>query len=417
MSEAPTPPTTAAEAATPAPLAGLRVIDVGTRVSAPFCAGLMGELGAEVVKVEQPGTGDFMRGIGPFAPVDGLAEPGYSLYWAVEGRGRKSVTIDLHDPRGQDLFRRLAATADVVCENFRPGTLERWGIGPADLDPRLVVVRCSVFGQDGPNATRGGLDRLGIAIGGLLHLTGEEDGPPIRPGLMVSDYLTGVFAAHAAIAALYQRDAGGTGRGQVIDAALYASVLRINEWTLAAYDRLGLVRGRFGNRLENSAPIDNYLAADGRYVCIVAGSDANFRRLCEAMERPDLPGDPRFGSTASRAAHNDAINAEVARWVAARPATEVVERCLQTGTPVAPIYDTADIFADPHITARGDLVAVDDPVIGPVRQQAPYPRLGGVARPAPQGAPRLGEHTREVLRSLCGLDDAELDGLADAGVI
>lgn len=405
----------AADAA--APLAGIRVIDVGTRVSAPFCAGLLGELGAEVIKVEQPGSGDFMRGIGPFVTVDGIDAPGYSLYWAVEGRGRKSVTIDLRQPRGQALFRALASTADVVCENFRPGTLERWHVGPDDLDGRLVVVRCSVFGQDGPNADRGGLDRLGIAIGGLLHLTGEPDGPPLRPGLMISDYLTGVFGAHAAIAALYERDVRGSGRGRVVDAALYASILRINEWTLAAYDRLGMVRGRFGNRIENSAPIDNYLAEDGRYVCIVAGSDANFRRLCEAMDRPDLLADARFASTASRAAHNDDINREVAAWVAARPAADVVASCLATGTPVAPIYDAADVFADEHIAARGDLVEVDDPVAGPIRQQAPYPRLGDGPRPAPAGAPRLGEHTREVLGAVCGLDDRQLDELHNAGVI
>lgn len=399
------------------PLTGIRVLDVGTRISAPFCAGLLGELGAEVIKVEQPGTGDFMRGIGPFAEGPGVEPPGYSLYWAVEGRGRKSVTIDLRQGRGQEIFRQLASSADVVCENFRPGTMERWNIGPDDLDPRLVVVRCSVYGQTGPNAERGGLDRLGIAIGGLLHLTGEADAPPQRPGLMISDYLTGVFAAHAAIAALYERDTKDSGRGQVVDAALYGSILRINEWTLAAYDRLGLVRGRFGNRIANSAPIDNYLASDDKYVCIVAGSDANFRRLCQAMERPDLLDDARFGSTAARAEHNEDINREVAAWVAARPAAEVVERCLATQTPVAPIYDAADIFADEHIAARDDIVEIDDPVIGPVRQQAPFPRLGREPRPTPGGAPLLGEHTRDVLVGLCGLDDAEIDDLRAEGVV
>src|SRR5580693_1627935 len=301
------------------PLEGLRVIDVGTRIGAPFCASLLGEWGAEVVKVEQPRGGDFMRTIGPF--VDG-----YSLFWAVEGRGRKSVTCDLRTAEGQDLFRRLAATADVLCENFRPGTLEDWGIGPGDLAPHLVVVRISAFGQDGPYAKRPGLDRLGVAYGGLLHLTGEADRPPVRPGITVADYLTGVFAAEAALAALYRRDASpprrrpvpeadaaaaaavdagvdagagrsaGTGTGAVIDASLYGSVLRILEWTIAAYDRLGTVRGREGNRLSNSAPLDNYPTADGNYVCVVAGGDANFGRLCGAMGRVDLLEDPRFST-------------------------------------------------------------------------------------------------------------------------
>src|SRR5437764_352813 len=203
------------------PLEGLRVLDLGTRIAAPFCAGLLGEMGAEVIKIEQPGTGDFMREIGPF--VDG-----YSLFWSVEGRGRKSVTIDLRTEAGQQVFRRLAETADVVVENFRPGTLEQWNIAPTALPERLVTVRISMFGQDGPYAPRPGLDRVGIGYGGLLHLTGYPDRPPVRVGVTISDYLTGVFGAHAAVAALYARDARGK-RGAVIDAALYGSVLRILE--------------------------------------------------------------------------------------------------------------------------------------------------------------------------------------------
>src|SRR5438552_11177760 len=271
----------------PLPLEGIRVVDVGTRISAPFCAGILGEQGAEVIKVEDPRGGDFMRTIGPF---DG----DYSLFWAVEGRGRRGVTCNLRDPQGQQLFRRLVATADVVCENFRPGTMEGWHVGPDDCDPKLVWARISVFGQDGPWSRRPGLDRLGIGYGGLLHLTGYPDRPPVRPGVTVSDYLTGVFAAEAALAALYARDAKGGGVGAVVDAPLYGSILRILEWTIAGHDRLGIVRGREGNRLANSAPLDNYPTADGKYVCIVAGSDANFRRLCDAMEQPGLFDDPRF---------------------------------------------------------------------------------------------------------------------------
>jgi crotonobetainyl-CoA:carnitine CoA-transferase CaiB-like acyl-CoA transferase len=408
------------------PLLGIRVLDVGTRLAAPFCAGLLGELGAEVIKVEQPGTGDMMRSLGPFVPdPDHLPDPGrapspsegYSLFWAVEGRGRRSVTLDLHRAEGQEVFRKLASQCDVVCENFRPGTLERWHIAPEDLDPKLVIVRISVFGQDGPYNRRGGLDRLGIAYGGLLNLTGYVDRPPVRPGLNVADYMTGVFAAHAAIAALYERDARGNGRGEIIDAALYAAVLRVNEWTLAAYDRLGVVRQRYGNRMENSAPIDNYLTADGTYICIVAGSDNNFKRLCEAMGRADLLVDPRFQTASSRAAHGVEINDEVGRWVRRLPSSDVERRCLETGVPVAPILDAAGIFADAHIASRGDLTVVDDPVVGPIRQQAPFPRLGPLPRPAPAGAPLLGQHTRTVLAELCGLDDATLDNLAETGII
>ena len=390
-------------------LEGVRVLDLGTRIAAPFCAGLLGEQGAEIIKIEQPRGGDFMREIGPF--VDG-----YSLFWAVEGRGRKSVTIDLRTPDGQDLFRRLAATADVVVENFRPGTLEQWNIDPAHLAERLVTIRISMFGQDGPYSKRPGLDRVGIGYGGLLNLTGYPDRPPVRVGVTISDYLTGVFAAHAAVAALYARDARGRG-GAVIDAALYGSVLRILEWTLPAYDRLGTVRTREGNRLANSAPLDNYPTADGKYVCIVAGSDANFTRLCKAMDRPDLLDDPRFAKLSDRATHGDTINGIVADWTATLDARTVEERCVAHDVPVATAYTSADIFADPHFEARHDLVTVDDPVIGPIRQQAPFPRHVGETPVAPSGAPRLGEHTDEVLATLLDLSRADLDALRSKGVV
>ncbi len=406
---------------TEGPLSGIRVVDVGTRISAPFCAGLLGELGADVIKVELPGQGDFMRSMGPFVPVDD--GPDYSLSWAVEGRGRRGVTCDLRQPEGRDLFKRLVATADVLCENFRPGTMERWGLGPEDLSDDLVYVRISVFGQTGPYAPRPGLDRLGIAFGGLLHLTGDPDRPPVRPGVTVSDYLTGVFAAFAAVAALYGRDAsaggggGGGGGGEVIDAPLYASILRILEWTLAGYDRLGIVRQREGNRLSHSAPLDNYPTADGFFVCIVAGSDANFSRLCAAMGRPELAVDPRFATLAERAARGDEINGLVADWTSSLTADEITARCVDHDVPIGTAYSAADIFADPHMTARGDLVSIDDPVIGPVRQQAPFPRLSKHPTPVPTGAPRLGEHNREVWCDLVGLSDADLAELSERGVL
>ncbi|MDA8356308.1 MAG: CoA transferase [Actinomycetota bacterium] len=402
-----------------APLSGIRVIDAGTRISAPFCAGLLGELGADVIKVEMPGGGDFMRTMGPFLPTDDEG-PGYSLPWAVEGRGRLGVTCDLRTPEGQDLFRRLTARADVVCENFRPMTMERWHLGPDDLDPSLVYIRISVFGQSGPNAFRPGLDRMGIAYGGLLHLTGEPDRPPVRPGVTVSDYLTGVFAALAAVAALYERDSAAgrseTG-GRVVDASLYGAVLRILEWTLAGYDRLGTVRRREGNRLGHSAPLDNYPSSDGSYVCIVAGSDANFARLCEAMERPDLVDDLRFSSLAARAEHGDEINDLVARWTSGLTAAEIERRCIAHDVPVATAYTAADIFADPHVAQRGDLVTVEDPVAGPIRQQAPFPRYTGLAPVPPSGAPTLGQHNEEIWCGLCGLTPGELSSLVERGIV
>jgi crotonobetainyl-CoA:carnitine CoA-transferase CaiB-like acyl-CoA transferase len=397
------------------PLEGVRVIDVGTRIAAPFCAGLLGEMGAEVIKVEQPGGGDFMRTIGPF--VDGPDGP-YSLFWAVEGRGRKGVTLDLRQADGQHLFRRLAAAADVVCENFRPGTMERWHVAPADCDAKLVWARISVFGQDGPYAGRPGLDRQGIGYGGLLHLTGYPDRPPVRPGVTVSDYLTGTFAAEAVVAALYERDGPrATGRGRVVDAALYAAVLRILEWAIPAYDRLGVVRQREGNRVPGSAPLDNYPTSDGKYVCVVAGSDTNFHRLCRAMGRPDLADDPQWSTLAQRGQRSDEINGIVAQWTATLTAAEVEEACIAHDVPVGTAYSAADIVADPHVAARGDLVTVADPVAGPLLQQAPFPRLDGIIPSAPSPAPALGQHNDEVWRGVVGLSPDELAGYRETGVI
>ncbi len=399
------------------PLAGIRVIDVGTRISAPFCAGLLGEMGAEVIKVEDPRGGDFMRTIGPFVPA-GAEGTDYSMWWAVEGRGRKGITLDLRRPAGQELFRRLVATADVVCENFRPGAMEAWAIAPGDCDPRLVWARISVFGQDGPYSGRTGLDRMGIAYGGLLHLTGYPDRPPVRPGVSISDYLTGTFAAAAVNAALYRRDGpGGTGAGGVVDAPLYGSILRVLEWTVAAQDRLGMTREREGNRMAASAPLDNYPTADGTFVCIVAGSNVNFRRLCTAMDRPELADDPEWSTLAKRAARSDEINDLVSAWTSSRTAADVEAACIAHEVPVGTAYSAADILADPHVAARGDLVEVDDPVAGPHLQQAPFPRLDGRRPTAPRPAPLLGEHNDEVWRQVVGLSGAELGRHRADGVI
>jgi len=399
------------------PLAGLRVIDVGTRISAPFCAGLLGEMGAEVIKIEDPHGGDFMRSIGPFLDQEN-DEDEYSMWWAVEGRGRKGVTLNLREPKGQELFRSLVATADVVCENFRPGTLEAWNIAPDQCDEKLVWARISVFGQDGPNAPRPGLDRMGIAYGGLLHLTGYPDRPPVKPGINISDYLTGTFAAEAVMAALYRRDRAGTGTGKggVVDAPLYGAVLRILEWTLAAQDRLGLTRQREGNRLSTSAPIDNYPTKDGTYVCIVAGSDANFARLCRAMGQEELANDPRYTTLSQRASSGDELNDLVSLWTMSMNAKEVEQRCLDHGVPVAVSYDAHDILNDPHMIERGDFVTVNDPIAGPHRQQGPFPRLDGVVPEAPLPAPRLGEHNKEIWCDALGLSETELAELTTQGI-
>jgi crotonobetainyl-CoA:carnitine CoA-transferase CaiB-like acyl-CoA transferase len=394
------------------PLAGVRVLDLGTRVAAPFAATLLADLGAEVIKVELPGVGDFMRSIGPF--VDG-----HSLFWAVEGRNRKSITCDLRKPAGQALVKRLVPLTDVVVENFQPGTLEGWGLGYdelAALNPGVVLTRVSVYGQTGPYRDRPGLDRNGIALGGLLYLTGYPDRPPVRPGLIVSDYLTGVFNAFAIVSALYERDrrareSGAPPRGQWVDLSLYESILRIMEHTLATYDRLGVVREREGNRLKNSAPLDNWETKDGKYVCIIAAGDSLFPRLARAIGREDLPKDPRFTTMALRAEHGDEINAIVAAWCRERTSREIQDVLEAHEVPFGVAYSVADIFADPQVQARQNIVPVEDETIGTVRMQGAYPRFSRTPGAVRTGAPRLGQHNVEVYRGLLGLGYDELAAL------
>lgn len=398
------------------PLEGLRIIDIGTRIGAPFAATLLGDFGAEIIKVEQPGRGDFMRTIGPF-------EDGYSLWWAVEGRNKKSITCDLRKPEGRELLKKLVVHADAMVENFKPGTLEKWGLGPdvlEEVNPRLVLSRVSVYGQTGPYAPRPGLDRNGIAMGGLLHVTGYKDRPPVRPGIIISDYLTGLFNAFSLLIALYHRDAGAgreQGRGQVVDLALYASVLRIMEHTIAAYDRLGVVREREGNRLRNSAPLDNWETQDGEYVSLIAAGDGLFPKLAGLIGREDLLDDERFSTLRARAENSDEINQIVADWCATKTAAEIEALAIEHDVPFARTLSVADICADPHIAARGDIETVDDPELGPVRMQGVYPRLSRTPGEIRSGAPRLGEHNREVYEGLLGLSADEIARLEAADVI
>ena len=400
------------------PLAGLRVLDLGTRIGAPFAATLLADLGAEVIKVELPGRGDFMRSIGPFVG-------DYSLFWAVEGRNKKSVTCDLRKPAGQALAKRLVALADVVVENFQPGTLEGWGLGYDELaavNPAIILTRVSVYGQTGPYRDRPGLDRNGIATGGLLYITGYPDRPPVRPGLIVSDYLTAVFNAFAIVSALWERDrrareTGAPPRGQWVDLSLYESILRIMEHTLATYDRLGVVRERQGNRLENSAPLDNWETKDGKYVSIIAAGDGLFPRLCRAMGREDLLADARFKTMALRAEHGDEMNAIVADWVKRHTSAELQTVLERHEVPFGVAYSVADIFNDPHVAERRDIETVQDPTIGPVRMQGVYPRFSRTPGAIRSGAPKLGEHNDAVYRGLLGLGEAELQQLRADRVI
>jgi crotonobetainyl-CoA:carnitine CoA-transferase CaiB-like acyl-CoA transferase len=394
------------------PLAGIRVLDLGTMIAGPFTATLLGDFGADVVKVELPGRGDTLRRMGP------VADGGHSYWFAADARNKRSITLDLRLPAGRELLLRLVDVVDVVVENFVPGTMARWGLGADVLrarNPRLIVSHASGYGQTGPYAARPGYDRVGVAFGGLWHLTGEAGGEPMRPGLSLADYMTGAYGALGVVLALFHRDARG-GDGQEVDAALYESVFRAMEYTVARYAATGAVRDREGNR-GPAAPTGAFRAGDGRWLAVAVAEDAMYARLMRAIGRDDLAADPRFAHAPGRLAGRAEVEGALAEWVAARTAAEAQEALVAAEIPAALELTIEDAFTDPHYAAREMIVPVDDPLLGPIAIQGITPRLsatpGRVARPAP----RMGEHNAEVYGDYLGLTAADLAALREAGVI
>ncbi|GAB2931886.1 CoA transferase [Rhodococcus aerolatus] len=395
-------------------LEGIRVVEVGTLIAGPFCGRLLGDQGADVVKVEAPGRPDPLRTWGQVHDPDGQ---GY--FWTVHARNKRCVTLDLRSDRGQALFRRLVDTADVVVESFRPGTLERWGLGPdvlSETNPGLVIARVSGYGQTGPMAEQPGYASVAEARAGMRHVTGFPGQPPVRMALSLGDSLAGMFAAQGVLSALVAR--ARTGRGQVVDTALTDSCLAVTESMVPDFDRTGHVRGPGGTRLEGLAPSNSYRSADGTFVIIAANQDTVFRRLCRAMDRDELAEDPRFATHVARAANQDELDELVGAWAAELDADDLVARCTGAGVVVGPVATVADVVADPQFRARDMLVPhhdlrVDADVLGP----GVTPRLsdtpGGVRW---AGAPAPGHHNDEVWAEL-GLDAAERDALREEGVI
>jgi crotonobetainyl-CoA:carnitine CoA-transferase CaiB-like acyl-CoA transferase len=394
------------------PLARLRVLDLATVVAGPFVGTLLADFGADVLKVELPGRGDTLRTLGP-------ASGDTSYWWAAEARNKRGITLDLRTAAGRDLLLRLAAVSDLLIENFVPGTLEEWGLGPELLraaNPRLVVARVSGFGQTGPYRKRPGYDRIGGAFGGLWHLSGDPDSAPQRPGLSVVDYMTGMLTTIGALIALYTRDAGGSDAGQVIDMALYEAAVRTLEFTASHYSATGTVRGRVGNG-GAAQPAGAFQTRDGRWVLLIAGELRMYQRLMQTVERPDLGAEPRFASNAGRIAAQDELNAAIRAWVAAHDLTDVMERLHAADVPLTAANTIADLMADPHVQHRNDFVPLRDPVLGELTVQGVLPKLsetpGAIYRPAPQ----LGEHNAEVYGGLLGLAATEIERLHDAGVL
>ena len=396
------------------PMTGVRVLDVATFIAAPFAASILGEFGAEIVKIEQPGAGDPWRRYGtPSARDDS------SLAWLTEARNKRSITLDLRHPEGKALFLRLVADADVVCENFRPGTMEKWGLGYdalAAVNPGIVMLRVSGYGQTGPNRERPGFARIAHAFGGLTHLAGMPDGPPVTPGsTSLGDYMTGMYGAIGVLMALRARDA--TGRGQVVDVALYEPVFRVLDELAPAYAAGGTVRGREGMGTANACPHGHFQCGDGRWVAIACTSDKMFARLAAAMGDRDLASEARFGRVQERLRRRDEVDGMVGDWARSMPRDQVMERCLAAEVPIGPIHSIDEIFQDPHFAARENLLRISDPEVGEVTIPGVVPRLSATPGRVARLGPALGEATDDVYRGLLGLTEAEVAALRAKGVI
>jgi formyl-CoA transferase len=392
-------------------LADLRVLELGTLIAGPFCGQLLGDMGAEVIKIEAPGEGDPMRRWGP----QPRGEP--SVWWPVIGRNKKAITLDLRQAEGQSVFKELVRKADVIVENFRPGTLEKWNLGWPALsatNPRLILVRVSGYGQTGPYAQRAGYGGIGEAMGGLRYIVGEPDRPPSRVGISIGDSLAGIHACMGTLAALHHRDR--TGIGQVVDAAIYESVLNMMESLVTEFDQLGHVRERSGAILPRIAPSNVYPTRDG-IVMIGANQDSVFARLCGAMDAPELAEDTRYRDHEARGAHQRELDEIVARWTATLGTRELLDLLERHGVPSGLIYRTADMFKDPHFVAREAIVSTEHPRFGQLRMQNVAPRLSASPSSIRTPAPELGQHNADVYGSLLGIDEAKLAELRTRGVI
>ena len=392
------------------PLDGFRVIELGTMVAGPFCGRMLADFGAEVIKVEMA-SGDPVRGMGKRVR-------GKSLYASSIFRNKKMVSIDLRTEKGRDLVRTLAAKADVLIENFRPGTMERWGLGYdalSRLNPRLVMVRISGFGQTGPYSMRAGYGVIGEAMSGMRHITGDPDRPPARVSVSLTDYITGLHAAYGAVMALLKRNE--TGKGQCIDAALYESAFNFMEPYVPAYEKLGFVANRTGSRLPNNTPNNLYTTRDGRYIHLAAVSEPTWRRLMQAIGRTDALEDPRFATLTTRSENEDAIDAMISAWAASRDLEEIDAILQEAGVPASRIYTMADVFADPHYAERGMLVDVPDDDLGNVRLANVVPRLSETPGRIDKAGGQPGADTRAVLAELAGLTERAIANLEAEGVI
>lgn len=394
------------------PLTGLRVIDAGNMVAAPFATVLMADFGAEVIKIEHPEHGDGQRGLKPF-------KDGVPLWWKNIARNKQCITLNLGRPEGAEVFRDLVADADVVVENYRPGTFERWGLGWDTLhaiNERLVMLRISGFGQSGPYRERPAFGRVAEAMSGLSHLIGEPDGPPMSPGYPLGDLIAALFGAYSVMVALHHRDAAG-GKGQMIDLALYEAVFRLLDFDPIEYDQLRSIHTRTGNRVAYAAPSSTFRTRDGKYLTLAATTQRIWERLCRALEREDLPADPRFTDNRGRVEHSVEINGIVEEWIAARSRDEVAARFDACEIPYSVIYDISDVFRDAHYLAREAMIRVPDPDLGEAVVHNVVPKFSATPGSVESLGAALGAHNEAVYCDRLGYSPEKVRRLRDEGVI
>ena len=394
------------------PLAGLRLIEMGTLLAGPFCGQLMGDFGAEVIKVEPPEQGDPMR-------VWGREKAhGKSLWWPVVARNKKSVTLNLREQEGQDIARDLISKADFLLENFRPGTMERWNLGYEELakiNPGLIMIRVSGFGQTGPYSVRAGFGAVGESMGGLRYVCGDPSTPPSRMGISIGDSLAATFACIGGLSALYHREK--TGEGQVVDSAIYEAVLNMMESLITEYDKGGYIRERTGAILPNVAPSNVYPTRDEQFILIAANQDTVFGRLADAMGRPELAQDERYATHSARGAVQQELDDLISAWTSTIDAKELEKLMEQHGIPSGKIYTPPDMLEDAHFKAREAIVNTMHPVFGELKMQNIAPKLsktpGNIRRPGPE----LGEHNNEIYGDLLNMSDAKIAELVEQGII
>ena len=388
------------------PLSGLRVLDIATFVAAPFAAATLAEFGAEVIKIEQPGIGDSLRRLGT------PSKAGDTYWWLSDARNKKCITLDLRTPKGVLLFKKLVSESDVVAENFRPGTLEKWGLGYdvlREINPKLIMLRISAYGQTGPKRNLPGFARIAHAFCGLSHLVGTPETPPLIPGsTTLGDYLAGIYGAFGIMVALAAREK--TGKGQEIDVGLYEPMFRFLDELVPVYGDTGLVRERSGAEAPNAAPHSHYPTKDGKWVAIACTNDRMFQRLTKVMEKPELAEQEPFATTLARVANRDAVNGLVAAWSGALTQTEVIQRCSEGEVPCGPVNDIADIFKEPQFAERENLLTFDHPRAGRITIPNLVPRLSDTPGKVDHLGAALGEHNDEIYGGM-GLSAEEIETL------